>query len=304
MFKNLTHKAVKLKTGQHLAARKQPMAPLARLALACVAVVSAVSAHAETAPETLKVFGAGSLKAALGAVMADYSKTAPPTPIEAQWGPAGALREKLEKGTPFDLFASAALGHAQTLERAGISGPAVVFTRNTLCAVTPAAFPLNQDNFTQKLLEPSTRIATSTPKADPGGDYTWLMFQRIDAMQPGAFQTLSSKAQQLYGSGIGTGPAKLTDFLDAGRADLLMVYCSSARALVAGSSAYRVVNLPPSIQIGADYALTVAKTAHPQAAQLALYMLSPAGQARLAEFGFQPVALPASEVATSSTSAR
>ena len=281
---------------------KGRMRVLARTAVTSIALLTAVVGHAETASGELRVFGAGSLKAALSAVMADYTQSAPQVKIAAQWGPAGALREKLETGTAFDLYASAALGHAVTLERKGISGPAVVFARNTLCAVTPSGFALNTDNFAKKLLEPETRIATSTPKADPGGDYTWQMFERIDAVQPGAFKTLSTKAQQLYGSGVGTAPARLTDFLDSGRADLLMVYCTSARAMTAGSPAYRVVTLPAELQVGADYALTVARKAHPQASNLALYILSPAGQQRLAEFGFQPVTLPAGNAAAASAS--
>lgn len=283
---------------------KGPFQAFFRGFVASIALASAVGAHAETSTDELRVFAAGSLKAALGAVMADYAKAVPQLHIAAQWGPAGALREKLETGTPFDLYASAALGHALTLERAGISGPSVVFTRNTLCAVTPTGFPLSQDNFAKKLLEPGTRIATSTPKADPGGDYTWQMFQQIDAICPGAFKTLSTKAQQLYGSGVGTAPARLTDFLDSGQADLLMVYCTSAHGLTAGSSAYRVVSLPPNLQIGADYALTVARTANPRASDLALYILSPAGQRRLSEFGFQPVALPAGEKTAPLSSSR
>lgn len=272
-----------------------PLQAFVRTIVALIAFASAVGGHAETTSDELRVFAAGSLKAALGAVMADYSKAAPKVHIAAQWGPAGALREKLEKGAPFDLYASAALGHALTLEHAGISGPSVVFARNTLCAVTPTGFPLSPDNFAEKLLEPGTRIATSTPKADPGGDYTWQMFQQIDATSPGAFDTLSAKAQQLYGSGVGAAHARLTDFLDSEQADLLMVYCTSALGLVAGSSSYRVVNLPPKLQIGADYALTVARTANPRASDLALYILSPAGQRRLAEFGFTPIALPVGE---------
>lgn len=43
-------------------------------------------------------------------------------------------------------------------------------------------------------------LGTSTPKADPSGDYAWEVFRKADAIRPGAFATLSNKALQLTGA--------------------------------------------------------------------------------------------------------
>jgi molybdate transport system substrate-binding protein len=118
------------------------------------------------------------------------------TPV---WGASGLLRERLQKGEAFDIYTSAALPDAQALTANDISGPSVLFTRNTLCAVTTATSALDTGNLIETLLKPDTRIGTSTPGADPAGDYTWAIFHRVDAERPGAFKTLSEKAQQLVG---------------------------------------------------------------------------------------------------------
>ena len=55
------------------------------------------------------------------AIFADYAKLhgAGFAPV---WGPSGVLRERLQNGEAFDVFASAALPHAQALTDTGMSG--------------------------------------------------------------------------------------------------------------------------------------------------------------------------------------
>ena len=182
--------------------------------------------------ENIRVMAAGSLKDAFTAIFADYSKRYGGgfSPV---WGPSGTLRERLQNGEAFDVFASAALPHAQTLTDTGISGPSVLFVRNALCIVTDAGRELNAGNLVETLLKPEIRIGTSTPVADPSGDYTWEVFRKIDARRPGAFDTLSKKAQQLVGGpaapGTVNGRPRLLVALDDHEIDLFISYCSGAQ---------------------------------------------------------------------------
>jgi molybdate transport system substrate-binding protein len=239
---------------------------------------------------------AGSLKDAFTAIFADYTKQYGGS-FAPVWGPSGSLRERLQKGEAFDIFASAALPHAQALTDAGVSGPSVLFTRNALCVVTDAATALDSGNMVETLLKPDIKIGTSTPVADPAGDYTWEIFHRIDAKRPGAFKTLSEKARQLVGGPATTAPVNgrppLLDALDQRRIDLFIYYCSGAREIVKASTKYKSVELPPELSVGPEYGLTVSRKASPEAADFAMYLLSPQGQATLQAFGFIPVALPA-----------
>jgi molybdate transport system substrate-binding protein len=246
--------------------------------------------------ENIRVMAAGSLKEAFTAIFVDYAKRRGDT-LSPTWGPSGTLRERLQIGEAFDVFASAALPHAQALTEAGVSGPSVLFVRNALCIVTDASRALDAANLVDTLLKPEIRIGTSTPLADPAGDYTWAMFRKIDAQRPGAFETLSKKAQQLFGSpatpATVNGRPRLLAALDDHEIDLFINYCSGARQLIQQSSTYKSMELPGELAVGAEYGLTVSRKAVPAAADFAMYLLSPQGQASLKSFGFIPVALPA-----------
>jgi ABC-type molybdate transport system substrate-binding protein len=207
------------------------------------------------------------------------------------------LRERLQKGAAFDVFASAALPHAQALTDAGISGPSMMFARNALCIVTEASRVLEPANVMDTLLKPDIKFGTSTPVSDPAGDYTWEMFRKIDALQPGAFNTLSQKARQLFGGATNSTPingrSRLLVALDNHDIDLFIYYCSGAQQIVRQSPQYRSVALPPELSVGPEYGLTISRKAPRAAADFALYLMSPQGQATLKTYGFIPVALPA-----------
>jgi molybdate transport system substrate-binding protein len=259
-----------------------------------VVFMIALVAPAASAGE-LRVMAAGSLKDAFTVIFADYAKQYGGS-FAPVWGPSGVLRERLRNGEAFDVFASAALPHAQALTEAGVSGPSVLLVRNALCIVINANRELDGGNLIETLLRPDIRIGTSTPVSDPAGDYTWEMFRRIDALRPGAFETLSKKARQLFGSATTTTPVngrpRLLAALDDRQIDLFIYYCSGAKQIVRDSPNYKSVELPPEISVGSEYGLTVSRNAAPGASDFAMYLLSPQGQSSLKSFGFIPVALP------------
>jgi molybdate transport system substrate-binding protein len=139
--------------------------------------------------------------------------------------------------------------------------------------------------------EPRRRLPTR-PETTPG-----RCFCRIDAQRPGAFDTLSKKAQQLVGNpatpGTVNGRPRLLAALDDRQIDLFISYCSGARQIVRESSRYKSLDLPGEFSVGPEYGLTVSRKAAPGAADFAIYLLSPQGQSSLKSFGFIPVALPA-----------
>jgi molybdate transport system substrate-binding protein len=264
-------------------------------ALLVATMMALIASSASTAE--IRVMAAGSLKDAFTAVFADYAKRYGGN-FSPVWGPSGVLRERLQNGEAFDVFASAALPHAQALTDAGISGPSVMFARNALCIVTDASRQLDAGNLVETLLRPEIRIGTSTPVSDPAGDYTWEMFRKVDAKHPGAFETLSGKAQQLFGGPTTAAPVngrpRLLVALDDRQIDLFIYYCSGAQQIVRDQPRYRSISLPPELSVGPEYGLTVSRKATPGAADFAMYVLSPGGQASLKAFGFIPVSLPES----------
>ncbi len=258
------------------------------------------SAEDAEAPAPLRVYAAGSLTGAFNALLAAFG-TPPGAAARPTYGPSGLLRERLERGEPADLFASADLGQPQRLAEAGRGTPVVLFARNRMCALGRGTLGLTPANLLGRLLDPAVKLATSTPGADPGGDYAWAVFARAEPVRPGARATLEGKAQQLVGGPSmaplvpGQGPGEGV-FL-SGRADAMLGYCSGADALRRAVPDLAAVPLPAELEVGPEYGMTVLSP-NPAAARFALFVMSGAGQAILARHGLIPVALPASQART------
>jgi molybdate transport system substrate-binding protein len=245
--------------------------------------------------EELRVLAAGSLREVIGAIGSQYRKT---TGIEivAGFGPSGLLREAIEKGRGADLFASADMGHPLALLSEGRAARVAMFARNRLCGIAVAKIGLTAANFIDRLLNPAVKLGTSTPKADPLGDYTWAMFRRIDARRPGSYGVLDRKAHPIFGgptNNIGVGgkdPAVAA--LASGKVDIVIGYCTSAKLRLAQVPGLQVATVPREVATGAEYGLAVMRGAAARTADLALFMLSLEGQQIFADYGFAPVALP------------
>lgn len=245
------------------------------------------------AEEPVRVLAAGSLSAAFGELAKNY-RALSGTTVETAFGSSGLLFDRIEKGERADLFASANLDHPQALAREGkTAGPAVIFTRNALCGIARSDVGLTTGNFLDRILDPATKLATSTPKADPAGDYAWALFAKAETVKKGAKAALEGKALQLVGGPnsppVPAGQNAVAYFLQDKRADVFLVYCSSAGALGPG---YDTVATPPAIGVSADYGLVVPKSTPDRedaAFRFAFYILSEDGQAVLARYGLKPV---------------
>jgi ABC-type molybdate transport system substrate-binding protein len=200
------------------------------------------------------------------------------------------LRQRIEQGENADLFASADMGNPLALSRAGKAGPVILFARNRLCALVRPGLAVTPDTLLSTLLRPEIKLGTSTPKADPAGDYTWAMFAKADAIRPGSRAVLEAKALQLVGGSTSASPPAGTDIfawhLREGRADIFLGYCSAGAGFNKDLPGATVVNVPSELATGAAYGLTLLPTKNAQAAAFALFMLAQDGQKILAQNGF------------------
>jgi molybdate transport system substrate-binding protein len=265
------------------------------LLLAPLCIVSMINA---ASTRELRVLGAGSLREVMAEIGKRYEE-ATDTTILSDFGPSGLLRERIEKGEHADLFASADMGHPLKLLRDGHATRVAMFTRNTLCGVAVSKIGLTTANFLDRLLDPGVKLGTSTPKADPAGDYTWAMFRRADTLRPGSYEILNMKAQQIVGGPSNNAPVDGKDpvvaALAAGRVDVAIGYCTSAKLRLDQMAELQVATVPSEISIGPEYGLAMLKGADPRTLDLALFMLSPQGQQIFSSYGFAPVGLPAPE---------
>ena len=238
---------------------------------------------------TVRVLAAGSLRAAIGDIGAAFQSTTN-VAVESSFGPSGVLRERIEKGETPDLFASADMSNPLLLSKAGKVGPVVLFARNRLCALVQPGLKIDSSTLLAAMLDPKIKIGTSTPKADPAGDYTWAMFAKTDAIHPGDAALLQAKALQLVGGADSAAPPAGIDaiswHLRDGRADIFIAYCSGTAALRKSLPGATMVDFPDRLATSAAYGLTLLPTQNANAGVLALFILSEDGQNILAKNGF------------------
>jgi molybdate transport system substrate-binding protein len=245
------------------------------------------------AAEPLRIYAAGSLTAAFTDIV--HAFPAPADTIASPvFGPSGVLRERIEHGEPADLLASADMAQPRTLSHERSDRPVIMFTRNQLCALGRASLNLTPDNMLEKLLDPAVRLATSTPHADPAGDYTWAVFARAETIHPGAQRVLEAKAMQLFGGPnsqpLVPGRGVVQGIFLADRADVMLGYRSSAAPVAREIPNVAIVPLPPALTVGPAYGLIVLSD-NPMAARFALFVLSEQGQAILLKQGFDPIGI-------------
>ena len=187
------------------------------------------------------------------------------------------------------------MAHPEKLSANGWGTPVVLFARNKLCAIVQSEIDLSTDNMLETLLSKNIRLGTSTPKADPRGDYAWKLFKRADKIKPDSFDLLSEKALQLTG-----GPTSLKSPKDRNnygwvmgekKADAFLTYCTNAVLAAKDTQGLKIVRIPEDLFVGADYGLIVRKGAPVDGWKLAMYILSPEGQKILREYGFEATAI-------------
>lgn len=235
---------------------------------------------------------AGSLRGALSEVSAAFEKTFG-IAVQAKYGPSGLLSDEIAGGAKAEVFASANMEHPAALAKAGKAGPVALFARNSLCALVKPGLPVTSEDLLERMLDPAVRLGTSTPGADPSGDYAFEVFRNAEALKAGANDALVAKALQLTGGP--NSPAPLTDrnlygaVVAAGQADIFLTYRTGALVAQRENPGQQAIALPAELAIGADYGMTVIDGASPNAARLAEFILSKEGQAILRHHGFATV---------------
>src|SRR5499433_1953402 len=250
---------------------------LSRLVVILAATTMAVPA---VASEPVLLHAAGSLRTALTEVTWAFEAVSGQR-VQAKYGPSGTLKDEIAGGARAEVFASANMEYPQALATAGKSGPVVLFARNRLCALVRPGLAVEPATILDRMLDPHVKLGTSTPRADPSGDYAWEVFRKADKLKPGAFATLERKALQLVG-----GPSARTAppghsvyamLIAEGKADVFLTYCTNAAEAKKETAAASVVALPDEFTVGADYGLTVLAGASADAYRFAMFILSAEG---------------------------
>ena len=254
--------------------------------------LAAASAAAQPLPP-ITVHAAGSLRAALTDVARAYEAQHPGQGITLTFGPSGLLKDRIAGGEAAQVFASANMTHPQALHAQGKAEPVRAFARNALCALAAPGFSLQGKPLPRRLLDADVRVATSTPKADPAGDYAFEMFERVESSgsaAAGATAALKAKALLLTGGPSSPQPqpgrSLYGQLMAEGRADVFITYCTNAAEARREVPALQVLPVPEAVTVAARYGVTLVTPATDGARRFLDFLLSPPAQALLAAQGF------------------
>lgn len=237
---------------------------------------------------TLTILSAGSFRRALNALADAFHEQNRTLTIDCHFGPAGLLRERIEQGEHCDIFISANLEHIDTLSAQHKVLERATIAHNCL-GLTAKRSPQTEGRDALSLLFDRTlRLGTSTPNADPCGDYAWQLFERIDARYPGEGKSLKQRALPLVGgkttAAIPEGEIASRYLLAHNKADLFLGYAHYA-PLLAADLALITPALPSDLNIIADYGCAQLQ-ANAVASAFFTFLQSAQGQRIIAAHGF------------------
>jgi molybdate transport system substrate-binding protein len=254
-----------------------------------IAAVIAMTVTSADANEQVLLHAAGSLRGALTEVAEAFTAESG-VKVDAKYGPSGMLRDEIAAGGRAQVFASANMEHPQSLAAAGKSSAVVLFARNRLCALVKPGLSVTSETLLETMLRDDIKVGTSTPKADPSGDYAFAVFAKAEAVKGGSRKILEQKAQQLTGGpSSAAGPSGRSVYgwhVAEGRADVFLTYCTGALVAQRENAGQQIVALPETLAVGADYGMTVMNDSPPAASRFAQFIVSSKGQQILAKHGF------------------
>ena len=268
-----------------------------RRIVAITAFVMAASASetamAQIPPAEISVYAAGSLRGAFTDAAKAWESAHPGTLVRFTFGASGLLKDRLTQGERADVFASANMEHPSALQLQGMAQPVQRFATNALCALTRPGLQVTSDTLVRRMLDSSVKLGTSTPGADPSGDYAWEMFRRIEQTGVvGAFDRLSAKALQLTGGPQSPAPPAGRNvygmLVEHKAADIFITYCTNSAVALQENLALAEGKVPAAVNVGASYGVVVLKNARPQADDFVGFLMAADGQVILAKHGFSP----------------
>ena len=224
-------------------------------------------------PQTLNVAAAADLNFALDAIARDFGLVQPDIQLHVAYGSSGNFYSQVLNGAPFDVFLSADVEYPRKLAQAGVASAGAVFSYGVgrIVVWVPAASAL--DPRTALSSGEVRHVAIANPQHAPYGRAAEAALRSL-----GVYNSVEKKLV------LGENIAQTLQFVESGAADVGVVALSLALAPpVRARGRYWEIPLDryPTMEQGG---ILVKDSAGARAFRD--YLLSPAGRAMLAQFGF------------------
>jgi molybdate transport system substrate-binding protein len=239
----------------------------------CTATVAACGTD-DTAPQarTVTVFAAASLTDAFTDLGDAFEQTFPNVDVVLNFAASSDLVTQIGQGAPVDVFASADEANMTRLtDTGGMAGRPSVFATNRAAILVEAGNPQDITGIAD-LADPDLIVVVCSPEV-PCGRYAQQVFDNAGvAVVPRSFE-----------ENVKAVVSKVT----LGEADAGIVYVTD---VIAAGDRAQGVEIAPDVNVVARYPIAVtAQAADPPGAQAFIdFVVSDAGRAVLASYGFGP----------------
>ena len=238
---------------------------------------------------TLRIMAADALPKPVTEIGNIFKKEHPGVKIDYDFLGAGVLKGDIEEGAPCDIFLSANGKFQRQLENKGFLKSYRVFAYDYLAAATPYNNParITSSNLIQKLMDPNVTLTTSSPHADPAGDYTWKVFRIINKHIPGAFKKITGHANHLLDAAL------VMPVLESGNTDLGILYTSQLLELKRNGAKINIIPIPKKYNTKAKFTASVLNQSKYKSLDedFIKLLFSKKGKKILKYWGFSPVKL-------------
>lgn len=237
--------------------------------------------------EDLRIFAADALPKPIEEIGHLFEKQHPQVHLYYSFLGSGVLKGDIEEGAYADIFLSANARFQRQLIKKGFIKNYRLFAYDYLTAATPFNNPahVTSANMFSKLMDKNISLTTSTPHADPAGDYTWKMFRLIDKKYPGAFKKIVSHANHLVNA------AFIIPFLINGNTDIGILYTSQVLEIKRQGTKINIIPIPPKYNTKAKFTASVLNESGRKrlAGEFINLLFSKQGKKILKFWGFTPV---------------
>ena len=202
---------------------------------------------------TLRIMAADALPKPIMEIGNIFKKEHPGVKIDYDFLGAGVLKGDIEEGAPCDVFLSANGKFQRQLKHKGFLKFYEVFAYDYLAAATPYNNPagVTPSNLIQKLMDPNVALTTSSPHADPAGNYTWKMFRIINRRFPGAFKKITGHVNHLLDAAL------VMPVLESGNTDLGILYTSQLLELKRSGAKINIIAITKKYNTKAKFTASV-----------------------------------------------
>lgn len=230
-------------------------------------------------PETITIAAANSLKDALRKILPLFEAEHRHINVRVIYGPSQTLRNQIEQGAPVDIFLPSLFEEIDQLEAKGliIQGTKRAFAATSLVLITGTTLPAPISTIQDLQTIPVRHIAVGDPKTSSVGKVS-AQFLKYSKLEP------KLKSQYI----LGEHSRAVLDLVAKGEAEIGVVYRTDAIS----NPGVRILDTAPvGSHTPVRYGVAAAWTAQnvPAAGDFIEFLLSPAIQTQLQEFGFDRV---------------